>query len=163
LCLTKPEVIREIHDKYFAAGADIAETSTFSSTSIAQADYGLSHLAREINVAAARIARESADAFEAKEGRPRFVAGAIGPTNKTCSISPDVSDPGRRDVSFDQLREAYREEAEGLIEGGADILIIETIFDTLNAKAGIFGVEEAFDAAGFRLPVMISGTITDLS
>ncbi len=121
LALTKPAVIREIHDLYFAAGADIVETSTFSSTSIAQADYGLSHMARELNVAAAKIARDSADAFTARDGKPRFVAGAFGPTNKTCSISPDVSNPGRRDISFDALREAYREEAEGLIEGGADI------------------------------------------
>ncbi len=116
LALTKPEIIREIHDQYFAAGADIVETSTFTSTSVSQSDYGLAHLAREINVAAARIARASADAFEAKDGRPRFVAGAIGPTNKTCSISPDVSDPGRRDISFDALRDSYREDAEGLIK-----------------------------------------------
>ena len=163
LALTKPEIIREIHDKYLAAGADIIETSTFTSTSVSQADYGLAHLAREINVAAARIARESADAFSARDGQVRFVAGAIGPTNKTCSISPDVSDPGRRDITFDQLRESYREEAEGLIEGGADILMVETIFDTLNAKAAIFALEEAFDRVGVRIPVMISGTITDLS
>jgi 5-methyltetrahydrofolate--homocysteine methyltransferase len=164
LVLTKPQVIREIHDNYLEAGADIIETSTFTSTSVSQADYGLAHVAREINVAAARIAREAADAFEALDpSRPRFVAGALGPTNKTCSISPDVADPGRRDISFDALRESYREEAGGLIAGGADLLIVETIFDTLNAKAAIFAIEEAFDAAGFRLPLIVSGTITDLS
>ena len=163
LALTKPDVIGEIHEKYLAAGADIIETSTFCSTRIAQADYGLAHVAREINVAAARIARAAADLYEARGSGPRFVAGAIGPTNKTCSISPDVSDPGRRDVSFDTLSAAYREEAEGLVEGGADILLIETIFDTLNAKAAINALEEVFDDVGFRLPVMISGTITDLS
>jgi 5-methyltetrahydrofolate--homocysteine methyltransferase len=164
LVLTKPEIIREIHDQYLEAGADIIETSTFNSTSVSQADYGLSHVAREINVAAAKIAREAADAFEALEpARPRFVAGAIGPTNKTCSISPDVSDPGRRDITFDGLRAAYREEAEGLIEGGVDILMVETIFDTLNAKTAIYAIEEAFESVGVRLPVIISGTITDLS
>jgi 5-methyltetrahydrofolate--homocysteine methyltransferase len=163
LCLTRPDLVRHVHDRYLEAGADITSTNTFSATSIAQADYGLEASVRAINVAAARIAREACDAFEAKDGAPRLVAGAIGPTNKTLSLSPDVNDPARRDVTFEAIAAAYREQAAGLIEGGADIVLIETIFDTLNAKAAIFGVEEVFDEIGERLPIMISGTITDLS
>ncbi len=164
LVLTRPDIIGQIHRDNLAAGADIVETNTFSATTIAQADYALSSVAREINVAAARIAREACDAYEAKNpARRRFVAGAIGPTNRTASISPDVNDPGKRNVTFDELVLAYREAAEGLIEGGADLLLIETIFDTLNAKAAIYALEALFDERGERLPVMISGTITDAS
>ena len=163
LILTQPDAIRDIHLAYFLAGADIAATNTFSSTSIAQADYGMETLAREMNVEGARLVRQAADEAQRRDGRQRFVAGAIGPTNRTASISPDVSDPGFRATSFDDLRAAYREAADGLIEGGADILLVETIFDTLNAKAALYAIEEAFEAAGKRLPVMISGTITDLS
>jgi len=163
LILTKPDAIREIHLAYFLAGADICATNTFSSTTIAQADYGLESVARELNREGARLVREAAALAEAKDGRPRFVAGAMGPTNRTASISPDVSNPGFRATSFDDLREAYKEAALGLIEGGADILLVETIFDTLNAKAAIYAIEEAYAEAGKRLPIMISGTITDLS
>ncbi|MCB1509166.1 MAG: homocysteine S-methyltransferase family protein, partial [Hyphomicrobiaceae bacterium] len=164
LSLTKPEAIRDIHLAYFEAGADIVETNTFSSTTIAQADYGMEALAREMNVESARLARQAAAMAEAATpGRRCFVAGALGPTNRTLSISPDVNNPGFRAVSFDQMRAAYREAAEGLIEGGSDLLLVETIFDTLNAKAAVFAIEEAFEATGTRLPVMISGTITDLS
>ncbi len=164
LVLTRPEIIAEIHRENLAAGADIVETNTFSATTIAQADYGMEHLAREINVEAARIAREVCDEFEAQDpDRPRLVAGAIGPTNRTASISPDVNDPGKRNVTFDELVTAYREAAEGLLEGGADILLIETIFDTLNAKAAIYALERLFEDRGERWPVMISGTITDAS
>ena len=134
LVLTRPDVIREIHGQYLAAGADIIETNTFGATSIAQEDYGLAHIAREMNLAAARVAREAADAH-ARPDRPRFVAGALGPTPRTASISPDVNDPSARNTSFDQLRDAYREQAEGLLEGGCDLFLVETIFDTLNAKA----------------------------
>ena len=151
LSLTQPEIVRAIHDAYLDAGADIIETNTFTATRIAQADYGLEGVVREMNAAAARIAREAADARErAEPDRPRFVAGAIGPTNRTASISPDVNDPAARNVTFEELAEAYQEAAEGLIEGGADILLIETIFDTLNGKAAIFGVEAAQEAAGVR-------------
>jgi 5-methyltetrahydrofolate--homocysteine methyltransferase len=163
LVLTQPDAIRDIHLAYFQAGADIAETNTFSCTTIAQADYGLESLARELNVAGARLAVEAAIEAEKRDGRKRFVAGAMGPTNRTASISPDVSNPGFRAVTFDELRIAYREAASGLIEGGADIILVETIFDTLNAKAALFGIDEAFEEAGVRLPIMISGTITDLS
>ncbi len=163
LILTKPDAIRDIHLAYFRAGADICATNTFSSTTIAQADYALESVARELNSEGARLACEAARLAEKEDGRPRFVAGAMGPTNRTASISPDVSNPGFRAVSFDDLREAYREAALGLIEGGADLLLVETIFDTLNAKAAIFAIEEAFAETGKRLPVMISGTITDLS
>lgn len=164
LILTQPDTIRAIHRAYLDAGADIVETNTFSSTSIAQADYGMEALAYELNLEGARLAREAAEAVTALDpSRPRFVAGAIGPTNRTASISPDVNDPGYRAVSFDDLRIAYGEAARGLIDGGADIILIETVFDTLNAKAALFAVEEAFDAAGFQLPVIVSGTITDLS
>jgi 5-methyltetrahydrofolate--homocysteine methyltransferase len=162
LVLIRPDVIREIHVGYLAAGADIVETNTFGATSIAQEDYGLAHLAREMNVAAARIARSAAHAF-ATPDKPRFVAGALGPTPRTASISPDVNDPGARNVGFDQLRASYREQAEGLLEGGCDLFLVETIFDTLNAKAAIFALDELMEATGERLPVIISGTVTDAS
>ncbi len=163
LSFTQPRAIKAIHLAYFEAGADIAETNTFSSTRIAQADYGMEELVTELNFTAARIAREAADETQGKDGKRRFVAGALGPTNRTASISPDVNNPGFRAVSFDDLREAYAEAAAALIEGGADVLIVETIFDTLNAKAALFGIESVFEKRRQRLPVMISGTITDLS
>jgi 5-methyltetrahydrofolate--homocysteine methyltransferase len=163
LILTQPEAIRAIHIAYLEAGADIIETNTFSSTTIAQADYGLEHLAFELNREGARLAREAADEVAAKTGVRRFVAGSIGPTNRTASISPDVSNPGFRAVTFDELRAAYKEAALGLIAGGADIMLVETVFDTLNAKAAIYALEDAFDESGTRFPIMISGTITDLS
>ncbi len=162
LVLTRPDVIAEIHAGYLAAGADLIETNTFGATSIAQEDYGLAHLAREMNVAAARIARQAADAVCTAD-RPRLVAGALGPTPRTASISPDVNDPGARNVSFDQLRDAYREQAEGLLEGGCDLFLVETIFDTLNAKAAIFALDALMEDSGERLPVIISGTVTDAS
>jgi 5-methyltetrahydrofolate--homocysteine methyltransferase len=162
LNLTQPEIVREIHEAYLAAGSDIVETNTFGATAIAQADYGLEHLAREMNVQAAKLARAACDRFSAPD-RPRFVAGAIGPTPRTASISPDVNDAGARNVSFDELRAAYREQVEGLAEGGADILLVETIFDTLNAKAAAFAIDEFFEASGERLPVILSGTVTDAS
>ncbi|MBA4263663.1 MAG: 5-methyltetrahydrofolate--homocysteine methyltransferase [Comamonadaceae bacterium] len=162
LCLTQPEVIARIHTAYLQAGADIIETNTFGANAIAQADYGMEHLAREMNVAAARLARQACDE-RATPDMPRWVAGAIGPTPRTASISPDVNDPAARNTSFDTLRRAYREQVEGLIEGGADLLLVETIFDTLNAKAALFAIEEAFDATGEQLPVIISGTVTDAS
>ena len=160
LVLTQPDVIREIHGQYVAAGADIIETNTFSSTRIAQADYGMGEIVPDINRAAAGIAREAADAC--KERRI-FVAGAIGPLNRTLSISRDVNDPGKRDVTFEQVAAAYRQQVEHLVEGGVDILLVETIFDTLNAKAALFAIADYFEAAGHRIPVMVSGTITDLS
>jgi len=163
LVLTRRNVIRDIHLAYFRAGADIVSTNTFSSTRIAQADYGMGDLAFELNVAGARVAREAADIAAREDGRPRFVAGAIGPTNRTASISPDVSNPGYRAVTFDQLRSAYLEQVRGLIGGGADILLIETIFDTLNAKAALYAIAEVAEEYGTSLPVMISGTITDRS
>ena len=163
LILTQPQAIEEIHYRYAKAGADIVETNTFSSTSIAQADYGMEHLVRELNREGARIVRRALDRATAEDGRPRFVAGAIGPTNRTASISPNVNDPGFRAVSFDELRLAYGEQIRGLVEGGADLILIETIFDTLNAKAAVFACEEVFAETGLRLPLMISGTITDLS
>lgn len=168
LTLTKPEVIREIHGECLTAGADILETNTFNSTAISMADYHMESLAYELNLEGAKLARAVADAFSAKmPNKPRFVAGVLGPMNRTLSLSPDVNDPGFRAVNFDQVKDAYREAARGLIDGGADIILIETIFDTLNAKAAIFAVEEEFDARGltqaYRLPVMISGTITDAS
>lgn len=164
LVLTRPDVISGIHDDYLDAGADIIETNTFGASAIAQADYQLQGKAREMNRAAAALARQCADRAAAKNpGKPRFVAGALGPTNRTASISPDVSDPAARNVTFDELVNAYREAIEGLAEGGADILLVETIFDTLNAKAALFAAEAFFEAAGQRLPVMISGTITDAS
>jgi 5-methyltetrahydrofolate--homocysteine methyltransferase len=164
LSLTNPEVVGRIHDDYLAAGADIIETNTFSATRVAQADYHMEGQARAINEAAARIARERADAWTARTpDRPRFVAGALGPTNRTASISPDVNDPGVRNVTFDELVDAYREAADGLIDGGVDLLIVETVFDTLNAKAALFAIESVFEARGARLPVIVSGTITDAS
>ncbi len=162
LVLTRPDVIREIHEQYLAAGADLIETNTFGATSIAQEDYALGHIAREMNVAAARIARQAADAH-ATPDKPRFVAGALGPTPRTASISPDVNDPGARNTSFDELRQAYREQAEGLLEGGCDLFLVETIFDTLNAKAAIFALDELMEDTGQHLPVIISGTVTDAS
>ena len=164
LSLTQPDIVREIHSEYLAAGADIVETNTFSSTSIAQADYGMEDLAYELNVEGARLAREAADAASAKTpNKVRFVAGALGPTNKTASISPDVNDPGFRAITFDELKSAFGEQARGLMDGGADLLLVETIIDTLNAKAALFAIDELFEARGERLPVMISGTITDQS
>jgi 5-methyltetrahydrofolate--homocysteine methyltransferase len=164
LCLTRPDVVRAVHDAYLAAGADIITTNTFTGTRIAQTDYGLQDAAYEIHVEAARIAREAADAAEAREpGRPRFVAGSLGPTNKTASISPDVNDPAARSVTFEELVIAYSEAARGLLLGGADLLQIETVFDVLNAKAAIFGIEEVFEELGVRVPLWISGTITDAS
>ncbi len=162
LVLTCPEDIQRIHEQYLAAGADIIETNTFGATSIAQEDYGLAHLAREMNVAAAQLARAAADRFSTPD-HPRFVAGALGPTPRTASISPDVNDPGARNVTFDQLRAAYREQAEGLLEGGCDLFLVETIFDTLNAKAALFALDELMEDTGQRLPVIISGTVTDAS
>ncbi len=164
LSITRPDIIAGIHDAYLAAGADILETNTFTATTIAQADYGLEELARELNVAGARVARAAADRAEARDpSRPRYVAGVLGPTNRTASLSPDVNDPGFRAVTFDQLAAAYRDATAGLIEGGADLLLVETIFDTLNAKAALFAIEDVFDDLGYRLPIMISGTITDRS
>jgi 5-methyltetrahydrofolate--homocysteine methyltransferase len=164
LSLTQPDVIRAIHNAYLEAGADVISSNTFNATSIAQADYRLEARVREINVAAARIARECADAWTARTpARPRFVAGALGPTNRTASISPDVNDPGARNVRFDELVASYREAIEGLAEGGADLFLVETIFDTLNGKAALFALESFFDRIGRRFPVIVSGTITDAS
>ncbi|HET7261024.1 MAG TPA: homocysteine S-methyltransferase family protein [Casimicrobiaceae bacterium] len=164
LALTRPDVVAGIHDAYFDAGADITETNTFNATSIAQADYGLQARVREINLAAARIARGRADHWSARTpGKPRFVAGSLGPTNRTASISPKVDDPGARNVTWNELRAAYSEAADALIEGGVDLLLVETVFDTLNAKAALFAIEEAFDRHGGRLPVIVSGTVTDAS
>ena len=163
LTLTRPDVIKAIHRQYLEAGADIIETNTFNSTTISQAEYKLEHLAYELNLEGAKLAREAADEVAAETGEPRFVAGAIGPTSRTASLSPDVNNPGFRNVTFDELREAYKEAARGLVDGGSDLLMVETIFDTLNAKAGLFGIQELFDEIGYELPIMISGTITDLS
>ncbi|HEX4333221.1 MAG TPA: methionine synthase [Usitatibacter sp.] len=164
LSLTRPNVIREIHSQYLEAGADILETNTFNSTSISQADYKLEHVVAEMNLASARIAREVADSYTTRTpGRPRFVAGVLGPMNRTLSLSPDVNDPGFRAVSFDQVRDAYRVAVDALVEGGVDLIMVETIFDTLNAKAALFAIDECFEASGIRLPIMISGTITDAS
>ena len=162
LVLTQPQVIRDIHEGYLAAGADLIETDTFGATSVAQADYDMAHLAREMNVAAARLARAACDKFSTPD-KPRFAVGALGPTPKTASISPDVNDPGARNITFEQLRAAYHEQASGLIEGGADVLMVETIFDTLNAKAALFAIDEVFEDSGEVLPVIISGTVTDAS
>ncbi|WP_019399731.1 homocysteine S-methyltransferase family protein [Pseudoxanthomonas sp. GW2] len=164
LLLTRPEVIEGIHRAYLEAGADLVETNTFNATAISQADYHLEHLVYELNRAGAALARKACDAVEAATpGKPRFVIGVLGPTSRTASISPDVNDPGFRNTSFDELRATYREAVEGLVDGGADTLMVETIFDTLNAKAALFAIEEVFEARGARLPVMISGTITDAS
>ena len=164
LTLTRPDLIRGIHADYLAAGADLVETNTFNSTSISLADYRLQHLVRELNVEGARLARAACDAAEAADpSRPRFVIGVLGPTSRTASLSPDVNRPGFRATSFDELADAYRDAAGGLIDGGSDVLMVETIFDTLNAKAALFAIEDAFQARGGRLPLMISGTITDAS
>ncbi|MFS0849549.1 homocysteine S-methyltransferase family protein [Novosphingobium panipatense] len=163
LALTKPEVPEAIHRAYFEAGADIAETNTFSANRISQADYGAEHLVREINMESARLARRLADEFQAKDGRPRFVAGAIGPTNKTLSLSPDVNDPGYREIDWDTLVDVYKEQAAALVEGGADFILIETVFDTLNAKAGIMAVRHLEKDLGREVPIMLSMTLTDLS
>jgi 5-methyltetrahydrofolate--homocysteine methyltransferase len=163
LALTKPEVPEAIHRAYFEAGADIAETNTFSANRISQADYGAEGLVREINVESANLARRVADEFAARDGRPRFVAGAIGPTNKTLSLSPDVNDPGYREIDFDYLKDVYREQVDALVEGGVDFILIETVFDTLNAKAGVMAALEAGWALGRDLPIMLSMTLTDLS
>jgi 5-methyltetrahydrofolate--homocysteine methyltransferase len=162
LQFTRPDVITEIHEQYLAAGADIIETNTFGATRIAQDDYGLGSFAREMNVVGARLAREACDRY-ATADKPRYLAGALGPTPRTASISPDVNDPAARNVTFDELKAAYREQAEGLLEGGCDIFLVETIFDTLNAKAAIFALDELMEECGERLPVMISGTVTDAS
>jgi 5-methyltetrahydrofolate--homocysteine methyltransferase len=163
LNLSRPDAVRDIHLAYFRAGADIVSTNTFSSTAIAQADYGMEDIAYELNQAGATLAREAAARTEKEDGRRRFVAGALGPTNRTASISPDVANPGFRAITFDQLRAAYSEQARGLLDGGADLLLIETIFDTLNAKAAIFAISELCEERGLDVPVMISGTITDRS
>lgn len=164
LTLTRPQVIAEIHGQYLEAGADILLTNTFSSTVVAQADYALTEIVPELNYEAARLARKVADEFTTRTpDKMRWVAGALGPTNRTASISPDVNDPGFRNISFDELRVAYGQATAALMDGGADFILIETVFDTLNCKAAIFAVEETFDAKGVRLPIMISGTITDLS
>jgi 5-methyltetrahydrofolate--homocysteine methyltransferase len=162
LSLTRPDVIGAIHEGYLAAGADLIETNTFGATRIAQDDYAMPELAREMNLASARLARAACDRFATPQ-RPRYVAGAIGPTPRTASISPDVNDPGARNVDFEQLRAAYLEQALALIEGGSDVLLVETIFDTLNAKAALFAIDEAFEQSGERLPLIISGTVTDAS
>jgi len=163
LALTRPEVPEAIHRAYFDAGADIAETNTFSANRISQADYGAEHLVREINLASARLARRIADEYAARDGRPRFVAGAIGPTNKTLSLSPDVNDPGFREVDWDTMVDVYHEQAAALVEGGADFILIETVFDTLNAKAGIMAVKRLEKELGRDVPIMLSMTLTDLS
>lgn len=164
LSLTRPDIIRSIHAEYLAAGADIIETNTFSGTTIAQADYALEHAVYDINFHGAKIAREEADIFTAKNpDKPRFVAGSIGPTNRTASISPDVNDPGFRAVSFDDLLVAYKAQTEALMDGGVDILLVETVFDTLNAKAALFAIDTVFEERKYSLPIMVSGTITDQS
>lgn len=163
LALTKPDVPESIHRAYFEAGADIAETNTFSANRISQADYGAENLVREINYESAAMARRIADEFAARDGRRRFVAGAIGPTNKTLSLSPDVNDPGYREIDFDYLKDVYREQSDALIEGGADFILIETVFDTLNAKAGVMAAQEAAEGFGRDVPIMLSMTLTDLS
>ena len=164
LSLTQPEAIKTIHGKYFEAGADIAETNTFSGTTIAMADYQMEDLVYELNYESAKIAREVADEYTAKEPhKPRFVAGSIGPTNRTASMSPDVNDPGYRAVTFEELRVAYKQQIEALLDGGADILLVETVFDTLNAKAALFAIEEVKAERRIEVPVMLSGTITDAS
>ncbi|MBC7603219.1 MAG: homocysteine S-methyltransferase family protein [Ramlibacter sp.] len=162
LSITRPDVVGDVHESYLAAGADIIETNTFGATRIAQDDYGLGDLAREMNLASAKIARAAADKFSTPD-KPRLVAGALGPTPGTASISPDVNDPGARNVDFESLRSAYYEQVEALVDGGSDLLLLETIFDTLNAKAALFAIEEYFANSGERLPLIISGTVTDAS
>ncbi len=169
LLLSRPQVIAGVHTEYLEAGADLVETNTFNATSVSQADYHLEHLVYELNREGARVARECCDAIEARDaregrpGKPRFVIGVLGPTSRTASISPDVNDPGYRNTSFDELRTTYREAIEGLIDGGADTIMVETVFDTLNAKAALYAIEEVFETRAGRLPVMVSGTITDAS
>ncbi len=162
LSLTRPDVIRDIHEGYLAAGADLIETNTFGATTVAQADYDMQHLAREMNLQSAKLARAACDKFSTPD-KPRYVVGALGPTPKTASISPDVNDAGARNVTFEELRAAYYEQVEALVEGGSDVLLVETIFDTLNAKAALFAIEEFFEKSGERLPLIISGTVTDAS
>lgn len=164
LSITRPDIIKDIHQQYFEAGADIAETNTFSGTTIAQADYHLEDAVYDLNFESARIAREVADEFTKKEPhKPRFVAGAMGPTNKTASLSPDVNNPGYRAITFDQLVVAFKQQAKALMDGGVDMLLLETIIDTLNVKAALFAIQELFDEAGKKIPIMVSGTITDAS
>lgn len=164
LSITQPEAIKEVHRLYFEAGADIVETNTFSGTTIAMADYEMEEIVYELNFQSAKIAKEVADEFTAKEpNKPRFVAGSIGPTNRTASMSPDVNDPGFRAVTFDELRTAYKLQVEALLDGGSDILLVETVFDTLNAKAALFAIEEVKDERNIEVPIMVSGTITDAS
>ncbi|WP_431165957.1 homocysteine S-methyltransferase family protein [Tenacibaculum halocynthiae] len=164
LSITQPEAVKEVHRKYFAAGADIVETNTFSGTTIAMADYQMENLVYELNYESAKIAKEVAQEFTEREPhKPRFVAGSIGPTNRTASMSPDVNDPGYRAVTFDELRIAYKQQVEALIDGGADILLVETVFDTLNAKAALFAIEEVKGERNIDIPIMVSGTITDAS
>ena len=160
LCLTRPDIVSDIHCKYLAAGADIIETNSFNATRVSQADYHVEHCVRDINLAAARLARQAADAFSTEE-KPRFVAGSVGPTNKTCSMSPDVSNPAYRALTFDDLADAYREQMTALLEGGVDALLIETIFDTLNAKAALYAAEQAMEEMGRRVPLMLSVTVSD--
>jgi 5-methyltetrahydrofolate--homocysteine methyltransferase len=162
LSLTRPDIIQDIHEGYLAAGADLIETNTFGATRIAQGDYDMADLVPEMNLASARLARAACDKF-ATPDKPRFVCGALGPTPRTASISPDVNDPGARNVDFEQLRAAYHEQVQALVEGGVDVLLVETIFDTLNAKAALFAIDEYFEHSGERLPVIISGTVTDAS
>ena len=162
LSLTRPDVIQDIHESYLAAGADLIETNTFGATTVAQADYDMAELAVEMNYASARVARAACDKFSTPE-KPRFVVGALGPTPKTASISPDVNDPGARNTGFEQLRQAYYEQTEALVKGGSDVLLVETIFDTLNAKAALFAIDEVFEQTGENLPIIISGTVTDAS
>lgn len=164
LSITRPDIIKDIHRQYFNAGADMVETNTFGSTTVAQADYHLEHLVYEINYQAAKIAKEVADEITAKEpNKPRFVAGSMGPTTKLSSMSPDVNNPGDRAITFDELVVAFKQQAKGLIDGGVDVLLLETITDTLNVKAALFGIQELFDELGKTIPVMVSGTITDAS
>ena len=164
LSITQPEIIKEIHRAYLAAGADIIETNTFSATSIAMGDYHMQELAYELNFESAKIAKEAVKEFlQTDNSRPRFVAGALGPTNKTASLSPDVNDPGYRGISFDELVAAYKEQTKGLLDGGADLLLVETVFDTLNAKAALYAIHEYFDEYNVEVPIMVSGTITDAS
>ena len=164
LSITQPKAIKEIHKKYLAAGADIIETNTFSGTTIAMADYEMEDYVYEINFQSAKLAKEAADEFTAKNPlKPRFVAGSMGPTNKTASMSPEVNDPGFRAVTFDDLRKAYKQQAEALLDGGADVLMVETVFDTLNAKAALFAIEEIKEERNIDIPIMVSGTITDAS
>ena len=164
LCLTRPDVVADIHRKYLEAGADIIETNTFSSTRVSMADYHVGHLCREINMAAAKLARGLADEYTCRTpDKPRFVAGSVGPTNKTCSMSPDVNNPAYRALTFDELAAAYQEQMEALLEGGVDALLIETVFDTLNAKAALYAAEEAMNIAGRRVPLMLSVTLSDVA